>query len=104
LGLKGSILFLEIVYFFKLLGEQRSCDGRGRAAPIWRVYELKRTGARSAQARTRGQNPLVPYNPPSWYISSNVDVHIDHIFFFLYYTTIISILRLSATLKFEKKK
>jgi hypothetical protein len=59
LGLKGCIWFLEIVYFFKFLGEQRSCDGRGRAAPVWRVYELKRTGARSAQARTRGQNPLV---------------------------------------------
>jgi hypothetical protein len=27
----------------------------GRAAPVWRVYELKKTGA-----RTRGQNPLVP--------------------------------------------
>jgi hypothetical protein len=58
LGLKGSILFLEIVYFL-FLGEQRSCEGGGRAAPVWRVYEPKKTGARSARARTRGQNPLV---------------------------------------------
>ncbi len=31
-GLKGSILFLEIVDFL-FLGEQPSCDGGGRAAP-----------------------------------------------------------------------
>jgi hypothetical protein len=31
----------------------------GRAAPVWRVYEPKKTGARSARARTRGKNPLV---------------------------------------------
>ncbi len=29
------------------------------ARPVWRVNEPKKTGARSAQARTRGQNPLV---------------------------------------------
>ncbi len=45
--------------FFKFLVEQRSCDGRGRAASVWRVYEPKKTGARSARARTRGQNLLV---------------------------------------------
>ena len=61
MGLKGSIFLLEIVYFCKFLGEQRSCDGRGRTAPVWRVYEPKKTGARSARARMRGQNPLV-YN------------------------------------------
>jgi hypothetical protein len=50
----GNSLFL-----FNFWG---SSEGRGRAAPVWRVFELKRTGARSAQARTRGQNPLVKYN------------------------------------------
>ena len=49
-GLKESISFLEIVYFL-FWEEQRSCNGR--------VYEPKKTGARSVRARTRGQNPLV---------------------------------------------
>ena len=40
--------------------KQRSCDGRGGAQrPFLCVNELKKTGARSARARTRGQNPLV---------------------------------------------
>jgi hypothetical protein len=44
------------------LKEQRSCDRRGGAQrPVWGVKESEKTGARSAQARTRGQNPLV-YN------------------------------------------
>jgi hypothetical protein len=39
---------------------QRSCDGGGGAQrPVLCVNELKKTGARSARARTRGQNPLV---------------------------------------------
>jgi hypothetical protein len=50
-GLKGSILYLEIVNFF-IFVEQRSCDGRGARS------EPKKTEARSARARTRGQNPL----------------------------------------------
>ncbi len=52
-GQKGNILFLEIVYFY-IFWEQRSCDGSGN--------ESKKTGARSARARTRGQNPLVKKN------------------------------------------
>ena len=42
---------------------QQSWVGRGggRAAPRCGVNQPKKTGARSAQARTRGQNPLV-YN------------------------------------------
>jgi hypothetical protein len=49
---------LEIVYF--LFGRSREAAmGGGRAAPVWRVYEPKKAGARSARARTRGQNPLV---------------------------------------------
>jgi hypothetical protein len=34
----------------------------GRAAPVRRGNEPKKTGARSARARTRGQNPLVKNN------------------------------------------
>ncbi len=49
--------------FYLFLGsnkKQRSCDGRGGAQrPVGRGYEPKKTGARSARARTRGQNPLV---------------------------------------------
>jgi hypothetical protein len=58
-GQKGSILFLE--YFFFLGGgdaaKLRWREGAQR--PVWRVTEPKKTGARSARARTRGQNPLV---------------------------------------------
>ena len=58
MGLKEDILFLEIVYFL-FWGEQRSCDGRGGAQrPVRRGNEPKKTGARSARARTRGKNPL----------------------------------------------
>ena len=40
--------------------KQRSCDGRGGTQrPVQRGNAPKKTGARSAQARTRGQNPLV---------------------------------------------
>jgi hypothetical protein len=35
--------------------------GRGAQRPVWVGSEFKKTGARSARARTRGQNPLV-YN------------------------------------------
>jgi hypothetical protein len=33
--------------------------GVGRAAPVWHGNVFQKTGARSARARTRGQNPLV---------------------------------------------
>ncbi len=33
--------------------------GVGAQRPVFRGNELKKTGARSARARTRGQNPLV---------------------------------------------
>jgi hypothetical protein len=33
--------------------------GRGAQRPVWLVNESKKTGARSARARTRDQNPLV---------------------------------------------
>ncbi len=35
--------------------------GKARSAPFGGGNELKKTGARSARARTRGQNPLVQY-------------------------------------------
>jgi hypothetical protein len=35
--------------------------GEGRIVPVWGGSEFKKTGARSARARTRGQNPLVLY-------------------------------------------
>ncbi len=33
----------------------------GAERPVWRCIEPKKTGARSARAHTRGQNPLVIY-------------------------------------------
>jgi hypothetical protein len=60
LGLKEDILFLEIVYF--LFGESSAATMAGGAKrPVGRGNEPKETGARSARARTRGQNPLVSY-------------------------------------------
>jgi hypothetical protein len=35
--------------------------GGGAQRPFWHVNELNKTGAHSARARTRGQNPLVPF-------------------------------------------
>ncbi len=62
-SLKGIILLLGIVRnnFWGINKKQRSCDGRrgGAQRPVWRGNEPKKTGARSARARTRGQNPLV---------------------------------------------
>jgi hypothetical protein len=53
-------LFLEIVIFGGSKKKQRSCDGQGGAQrPVCRGNKLKKTGACSARARTRGQNPLV---------------------------------------------
>jgi hypothetical protein len=51
------------MYIFWLMNmKQRSCDGVGGAQrPVWRGNAPKKTGARSARARTRGQNPLVFY-------------------------------------------
>jgi hypothetical protein len=59
LGLKEDILFLEIFYFsiFGRAAELRRAGGAQR--PVSGGYELKKTGARSARARTRGKNPLV---------------------------------------------
>ncbi len=56
----GGPSAIDFIYFGGLNEKQRSCDGGGGAQfPALRVNELKKTGARSARARTRGQNPLV---------------------------------------------
>jgi hypothetical protein len=56
--------------FYIFLGSKaklRACDGQrggGAQRPVWGGSELKKTGARSARARTRGQNPLVINKQP----------------------------------------
>jgi hypothetical protein len=56
----GGPSSIDFVYFWGSNNKQRSCDGRGGAQrPVSCGNELKKTGARSARARTRGQNPLV---------------------------------------------
>ena len=68
-SLKGSILFLEspsrgrpeFYTFYLFLGVEKEAAKlrwRGRVC-VWRVNAPKKMGARSARARTRGQNPLV---------------------------------------------
>jgi hypothetical protein len=59
LGLKEDILYLEILYFY-IFGRAAKLRWAGGAQrPVSGGYTLKKTGARSARARTRGQNPLV---------------------------------------------
>jgi hypothetical protein len=59
---KEDILFLELVYYF-ILGfwgsSEAAMGGEGAQRPVGRGKEPKKTGARSALARTRGRNPLV---------------------------------------------
>ena len=38
---------------------EAAMGGGARSPPVWHGSELEKTGARSARARTRGQNPLV---------------------------------------------
>ncbi len=59
LGLKEVILFLERVYFLILGGAAKLRWEGGAQRPVRRGNEPKKTGARSARVRTRGQNPLV---------------------------------------------
>jgi hypothetical protein len=56
-GQKGCILFLE--YFFIFGGAAKLRWAGGAQRPVWRVFEPKKSVARSARARTSGQNPLV---------------------------------------------
>jgi len=57
----GIFTGFSLRLFFVIEEEQRSWDrlgGGGAQRPIRCVDEPKKTGARSARARTRGQNPL----------------------------------------------
>ncbi len=71
----------EFVSFFKIYfrgsnKKQRSCDGRGGAQrPVWLGNEPKKTGALSARARTRGQNPLVSYISWIFLVRSVLPIH-----------------------------
>ncbi len=59
-GGPSSIVFF--IYFYGSNKKQRSCDGWGGAQrPVWCGDKPKKTGAHSARAPTRGQNPLVFY-------------------------------------------
>ncbi len=60
MGLKEDLLFLEIVYFLFWGSSEAAMGGGGGAQrPGLCVKEFKKKGARSARARTRGQNLLV---------------------------------------------
>jgi len=61
LGLKEDILFLETVNFYIFEGAAKLRWVGGAQRPVWGGNEHKKTGARSARAQTRGQNPLVYY-------------------------------------------
>ena len=61
MGLEGDFLFLEIVIFC-LGGAAKLRWREGAQRPVWSVNEPKKMGARSARARTHGQNPLVNKN------------------------------------------
>ncbi len=53
-------MFLEIgSVFLYFWGAAKLRWARGAQRPVGRGNEPKKTGARSARARTRGQNPLV---------------------------------------------
>ncbi len=49
----------------------------GAQRPFRRVNEPKKTGARSARARTRGQNPLVPYKGTKYHLIYTNTVHME---------------------------
>ncbi len=52
--------------FYLFLEVEKEVAGKGAQRPDWGGSEFKKTGARSARARTRGQNPLVIYRPPQY--------------------------------------
>jgi hypothetical protein len=59
----GGPSSIDFIYFWGSNEKQRSFNGQGGAQrPVLRDNELTKTGARSARARTRGQNLLVIYN------------------------------------------
>jgi hypothetical protein len=57
----GGPSSIDFIYFWGS-DKQSNTMGEGgvaRSAPVWGNNKLKKTGARSARARTRGKNPLV---------------------------------------------
>jgi hypothetical protein len=62
LGLKEALIINFLANEYEAAKLRRA---GGAQRPVWRGNAPKKTGARSARARTRGQNPLVKYiNPP----------------------------------------
>ncbi len=61
MGGPSSIYFIYI-FGGRIRNSEAATSGGGAQRPVWRVNEPEKTGARSALARTRGQNPLVPNN------------------------------------------
>jgi hypothetical protein len=51
--------FVSGLFFYFGACSEAAIGGGGAQRPVWNVNESKKTGARSARARTRGQNPLV---------------------------------------------
>ncbi len=62
--------YVIFIYGGWIRSSEAAMDG-GRAAPLLAVNKPKKTGARSAQARTRGQNPLVTLYSRSYSLGKN---------------------------------
>ncbi len=58
---EGKHFVSGLFFYFGGCSEAAMGWGGGAQRPVWRINEPKKTGARSARARTRGQNPLVSY-------------------------------------------
>jgi hypothetical protein len=57
----GGPSSIDFIYFWgsNMKSNAMGEGGGARSAPVWGNNTLKKTGARSARARTRGKNPLV---------------------------------------------
>ncbi len=58
-GPEGKHFVSGLFFYLGGCSEAAMDGGRGAQRPVLGGNELKKTGARSARARTRGQNPLV---------------------------------------------
>ncbi len=59
-GPEGMHCVSKIFIFYFWGSSEAAMGGGGAQRPVCHVNEPNKTGARSARARTRGQNPLVP--------------------------------------------
>jgi hypothetical protein len=61
---QGQGTSFDRFYIFLGVGQEKQCDGETISSKrrVWGNNKLKKTGARSARARTRGKNPLVIYS------------------------------------------